>query len=194
MWRPSGYIDSLDMAQMVLPKYSEENKDGPSVIRGDTRVASTTLSALAEYLEVRLDRHHSAEQDATAAGMVMHAMINQAESRGWDNRILDRAQREDFLDERTKNFQTAREEFDAAKRRFINFESETARFSSGDDDRPILDVGIPPAKPDRDRPIIKIDPLLKPLRRDELEQLKNINSWFLAGAIIKSDCKLNGAF
>lgn len=176
MWRPSGYIDSLDMAQMVLPKYSEENKDGPSVIRGDTRVASTTLSALAEYLEVRLDRHHSAEQDATAAGMVMHAMINQAESRGWDNRILDRAQREDFLDERTKNFQTAREEFDAAKRRFINFESETARFSSGDDDRPILDVGIPPAKPDRDRPIIKIDPLLKPLRRDELEQLKRHQS------------------
>ncbi len=194
MWRPSGYIDSLDMAQMVLPKYSEENKDGPSVIRGDTRVASTTLSALAEYLEVRLDRHHSAEQDATAAGMVMHAIINQAESRGWDSRILDRAQREDFLDERTKKFQTARDEFDAAKKRFINFEDETARFSSGgddrpilnvnvpprkprgNDDRPILDTGIPSTKPDRERPIIKIDPLLKPLRRDELEQFKRHQS------------------
>ena len=175
-WRPSGYIDSLDIAQMILPKYSEENKDGPSVVRGETRVASTTLSALAEYLEVRLDRHHSAEQDATAAGMVMYAMLNQAESRGWDSRILNRAQREDFLDERTKKFQTAREEFDAAKRRFINFENETARFSSGKDDRPILDTGIPSAKPDRDRPIIKIDPLLKPLRRDELEQLKRHQS------------------
>lgn len=171
-WRPSGYIDSLDMAQMILPKYTEENKDGPSIIRGETRVASTTLSALAEYLGVRLDRHHSAEQDATAAGMVMHAMINQAESRGWDGKILDRNQRVDFLEERTKKFQTARKEFDTAKRRFINFENETARFSSGQSDRPIIDLRKPSlSKPD-ERPVIKLDPLLKPLRRDELEKLK----------------------
>lgn len=140
-WRPSGYIDTMDVAQMVLPKYSEASPDGPFIEKNGEKIPSSSLKAITKYLGVALEKHHSAEHDALAAGLALFAMIGQAEDRGWDSRILDRAKRLDFLDKRTARFEQSRRDFEDKKRQFLESQSgNNGSFSSGGTSRPIIPI------------------------------------------------------
>ena len=54
-WRPKGIIDTKELSDMVLPKWSEENPTGPFGTRRDgTKYPSNSLGDITKFLGVEL--------------------------------------------------------------------------------------------------------------------------------------------
>jgi DNA polymerase III epsilon subunit-like protein len=92
-YKPAGVIDSKAMADEILPRWTPENPDGPTMIDPKTgaKKGSNSLGPLAEYLEVDLgDGWHTADADSEASAMIIERMLDRAASRpDTPRRILD---------------------------------------------------------------------------------------------------------
>lgn len=95
-WRPAGYLDTKEIAEMTLPRWTPETDDGPFTVDADgNKRPSNGLAAITKYLGVDLgDKHHTADADAEATGEVMTKIIQLAIERGWSSDVLDRGKRE----------------------------------------------------------------------------------------------------
>ena len=120
-WEPSGYIDTMDMSAMTLPRWTPENPEGPSMVgRDGERVASSSLKAITEYLGVDLgDKHHTADADAEAAAMVMENLIAGAIEKGWSAGAIDRETRTEFVEKRRKDFEDKVSKFEEEKEQYL---------------------------------------------------------------------------
>jgi hypothetical protein len=100
-WRPSGYLDTKDIAEHTLPRWTPENPEGPSklvkekvledgTIIPEHRKASNGLADITAYLGVDLgSKHHTADADSEAAGKVMSGIIKKAIEKNLPNTVLD---------------------------------------------------------------------------------------------------------
>lgn len=100
-WKPSGYLDTKDIAEHTLPRWTPENPEGPSklvkerkakdgTIIPEYRTASNGLADITEYLGVDLgSKHHTADADSEAAGLVMSAIIDNAIEFKFSTDVLD---------------------------------------------------------------------------------------------------------
>ena len=145
-WRPSGYIDTMDMSAMTLPKWTPENQDGPSMIGSDgERRASSSLKAITEYLDVELgDKHHTADADAEAAAMVMENLIARAIENDWTTDAINAETRRDFVEKRQKEFDEKVSKFEDDKRQYlesVNESEQGEKLSSGAAARKIAKYG-----------------------------------------------------
>jgi DNA polymerase III epsilon subunit-like protein len=72
-WQARGWIDLKDMAGMTLPRYTDENPDGPHKTNKDgTKSPSNGLADITRYLGVPLGKeHHRADKDAEATAESM---------------------------------------------------------------------------------------------------------------------------
>jgi len=167
-WRPGGYLDTKDIADMTLPKWSEENQDGPFVIDSEgNKKPSNGLAAITKYLEVELgEKHHTADADAQATGLVMSAIINGAIERDWPTNLLDSEKRKTKLQKDNEKFDAEIKKFRAAKEEFIKAakQNEQPSLSSGSKERPIIKL-----ENDKKRPVISF-------QKDERELLKKHRS------------------
>jgi len=120
-WTPSGWIDLKDMASMTLPRYSEDNPDGP--FRFDKKkgknVPSNGLADITKYLGVDLgDKHHTADADAEATAESMKKLIDGAIEKNWSSDVLSRNNRESYVGRQQ----------DAFSKDIKTFESELAEY------------------------------------------------------------------
>lgn len=112
-WKPSGYIDTKDIAEHTLPKWTPENPDGPSEIRKGERRASNGLAAITEYLGVKLgSKHHTADADSEAAGKVMSAIIDKAIEKQLPTSVLDMKSQNDRIAKAKADYEKAVDEFE----------------------------------------------------------------------------------
>lgn len=112
-WRPAGFIDTKDIAEHTLPKWTPENPEGPSEIRKGERRASNGLKAITEYLGVELgSKHHTADADSEAAGMVMSAIIDKAIERQLPTTVLDMKSQNDRIAKAKADYEKAVDEFE----------------------------------------------------------------------------------
>ena len=125
-WRPSGIIDTKELADVVIPKYSADNQDAPFLVgKGDVKYASTSLGALAPYFKVDLgDKHHTADADAEATALVMQRMVEAAAEKGWSTDALDRGARQARLEEAQRKFDASLKGFEERKAKFIEAEEK----------------------------------------------------------------------
>jgi len=141
-WRPGGYLDTKDIADMTLPKWSEDNQDGPFIVAPDgSKKASNGLAAITKYLEVDLgEKHHTADADAQATGLVMSAIINGAIERDWPTNLLDSNKRKNKLKANNDKFESEVKKFREAKASFVKSvkEKESPSLSSGSRERPTI--------------------------------------------------------
>ena len=126
-WRPGGYLDTKDIADMTLPKWSEENQDGPFVIDSEgNKKPSNGLAAITKYLEVELGKkHHTADADAQATGLVMSAIINGALERDWPTDLLDPEKRKNKLKKDNEKFDANVKKFRTEKEAFLKAAKKT---------------------------------------------------------------------
>mgnify|MGYP000067449962 CR=1 FL=1 len=83
---------------------------------------SNGLAAITKYLEVELgEKHHTADADAQATGLVMSAIINGAIERDWPTNLLDSEKRKTKLQKDNEKFDAEINKFRAAKEEF-NYE------------------------------------------------------------------------
>lgn len=127
-WRPKGYLDTKEIADMALPRWTPETDDGPFIVDGDgNKKPSNGLAAITKYLGVELgDKHHTADADAEAAGLVMSAIIDGAIKNNWSADVLNKEKRD-------AKFNANNEKFAAAVDKFERDVAEYRRLSSGDD-------------------------------------------------------------
>jgi DNA polymerase III epsilon subunit-like protein len=112
-WRPSGYLDTKDIAEHTLPKWSPENPDGPSEMRNGERRASNGLKAITEYLGVDLgSKHHTADADSEAAGMVMSALIEKAIEKDLPTNVLDMKSQNERISKAKDDYEKAIADFE----------------------------------------------------------------------------------
>jgi DNA polymerase III epsilon subunit-like protein/N-acetylglutamate synthase-like GNAT family acetyltransferase len=167
-WRPGGYLDTKDIADMTLPKWSEENQDGPFVIDSEgNKKPSNGLAAITKYLEVELgEKHHTADADAQATGRVMSAIINGALERDWPTNLLDPEKRKSKLQKDNERFDAEVKKFRTEKEAFIKAakQNEQPSLSSGSKERPIIKINN-----DKKRPVISF-------QKNEREMLKKHRS------------------
>ena len=167
-WRPGGYLDTKDIADMTLPKWSEENQDGPFLIDSEGhKKPSNGLAAITKYLEVELgEKHHTADADAQATGRVMSAIINGALERDWPTNLLDSEKRKKKLQKDNEKFDAEIKKFRAAKEEFIKAakQNQQPSLSSGSQERPIIKLDN-----NKKRPVISF-------KKDEREMLKKHRS------------------
>ena len=132
-WRPKGIIDTKEISDMVLPKWSETNPDAPFRVNKDgTKAPSNALGDITKFLGVDLgDKHHNADADAEATAKVLQAIIDGAIENGWPADVLDKDKRRDKENKTQIKFEKAVSEFEDAKKVFIE-NSERASLSSGD--------------------------------------------------------------
>lgn len=99
-WAPAGYIDTKEIASMVLPRWTPENPDGPAKMGSDgVKRPSNGLKEITEYLGVNLgEKHHTADADAEAAAEVMQKIIDGAIENGWSDRIFSKSTRQAHID------------------------------------------------------------------------------------------------
>ena len=100
-WRPSGYLDTKDISEHTLPRWTPENPEGPSklvkekilddgTVIPETRKASNGLADITAYLGVDLgSKHHTADADSEAAGKVMSALIDKSIEKNLPTTVLD---------------------------------------------------------------------------------------------------------
>jgi len=114
-WRPSGYLDTKEIADTTLPKWTPETNDGPFTVDKEGRKRpSNGLAAITEYLGVNLgSKHHTADADAEAAAEVMERIIKGAIERGWSTNVLDPVRRKDKMDEDNAKFNKDVQKFHA---------------------------------------------------------------------------------
>jgi DNA polymerase III epsilon subunit-like protein len=167
-WRPGGYLDTKDIADMTLPKWSEENQDGPFVIDSEgNKKPSNGLAAITKYLEVELgEKHHTADADAQATGRVMSAIINGALERDWPTNLLDPEKRKSKLQKDNQRFDAEVKKFRTEKEAFIKAakQNEQPSLSSGSKERPIIKINN-----EKKRPVISF-------QKNEREMLKKHRS------------------
>jgi DNA polymerase III epsilon subunit-like protein len=167
-WRPGGYLDTKDIADMTLPKWSEENQDGPFITDSEgNKKPSNGLAAITKYLEVELgEKHHTADADAQATGLVMSAIINGALERDWPTNLLDSEKRKKKLQKDNEKFDAEIKKFRAEKEQFIKDAKKTEQpsLSSGSQERPVIKLDN-----SKKRPVISF-------KKDEREMLKKHRS------------------
>jgi DNA polymerase III epsilon subunit-like protein len=132
-WRPSGYLDTKDISEYTLPRWTPENPEGPSklvkekilddgTVIPETRKASNGLADITAYLGVDLgSKHHTADADSEAAGQVMSALINKAIEKDLPATVLDMKSQKERVDK-------ARDDFEKA---IVEFEQQIAQRNSG---------------------------------------------------------------
>jgi DNA polymerase III epsilon subunit-like protein len=106
-WTPSGWIDLKDMASMTLPRYSEDNPDGPFKFdkKKGKNVPSNGLADITKYLGVDLgDKHHTADADAEATAESMKKLIDGAIEKSWSSDVLSRSARESYVGRQQDQF------------------------------------------------------------------------------------------
>lgn len=105
-WRPLGYIDTKEIADVTLPKWTLETGDGPYITDKDgNKKPSNGLAAITAYLGVDLgSKHHTADADAEAAAEVMERIARFAIERGWSRDVLDPRRRADKMASDTAKF------------------------------------------------------------------------------------------
>jgi len=113
-WTPSGWIDLKDMAGMTLPRWSEENQDGPSRIDNKgNRVPSNSLADITKYLGVNLGKdHHNADKDAEATAESMKKLIDGAIEKNWSTDVLNPEKRRNFVKKTEDIYESDIKEFD----------------------------------------------------------------------------------
>ena len=121
-WRPKGIIDTKEISDMVLPKWSETNQDAPFKVNKDgTKSPSNSLGDITKYLGVDLgDKHHNADADAEATAKVMQAIIDGAIENDWPTDILDKTKRRTKENETKTKFEKAVAAFESEKEAFLN--------------------------------------------------------------------------
>ena len=140
-WSPRGWIDLKDVAAMTLPRWSEENPDGP--FRFDRKegknVPSNSLKDITKYLGVDLgDKHHNADADAEATAESLKRLIDGAIEKGWSKDVLDPIKRQNYVDKDRDNFARKITEFNEEKAEYLRRigeldASETRSLSSGNE-------------------------------------------------------------
>ena len=113
-WSPNGWIDLKDMAGMTLPRWSQENQDGPSRIDGEgNRVPSNSLADITKYLGVNLGKdHHNADKDAEATAESMKKQIDGAIEKNWSPDVLSPEKRRSFVKKTEDAYELDIKEFD----------------------------------------------------------------------------------
>lgn len=130
-WRPSGYLDTREIAALTLPKWTPENEDGPfTTDREGNKKPSTSLAAITEYLGVDLgDGHHNADIDAFATSQVMQRMIDGAIEKGWSKDALSKEKRDSLYQETVDKFNVELEKFEKDKTTYSESLSSGVRLS-----------------------------------------------------------------
>jgi len=139
-WRPYGYLDTKEISDMVLPKWTPENQDGPYKVVDGNKVPSNGLADITKYLGVDLgEKHHYASADAEAAGMVMGAIIDGAIRNDWSKDVLDRNKRIEKLQRDRAAFREKIAKFENDKFEFLidKTPKDEGRLSIGRE-RPII--------------------------------------------------------
>ena len=123
-WRPKGIIDTKEISDMVLPKWSETNQDAPFKVNKDgTKSPSNSLGDITKYLGVDLgDKHHNADADAEATAKVMQAIIDGAIENDWPTDILDKTKRRTKENETKTKFEKAVAAFESEKETFLDMQ------------------------------------------------------------------------
>lgn len=113
-WAPSGWIDLKDMAGMTLPRWSQENQDGPSRIDSEgNRVPSNSLADITKYLGVNLGKdHHNADKDAEATAESMKKLIDGAIEKNWSTDVFSPEKRRSFVKKTEDDYESDIKEFD----------------------------------------------------------------------------------
>ena len=159
-WRPSGYLDTREIAALTLPKWTPENEDGPfATDRDGNRKPSSSLAAITEYLGVDLgDGHHNADVDAFATSQVMQRMIDGAIEKGWSKDALSKEKRDSLYQETVDKFNADLEKFESDKDDFLSSQNdETAGRSSTSQQYDFFKKPLRPIRPRKD-PIKKPSP------------------------------------
>lgn len=94
-WRPAGWLDTKEIADMTLPRWSEQNQDAPFRVNADgSKAPSNSLGDITRYLGVNLGaNHHTADHDAAATGEVLNRIVRGGIEKGWSADVLDPAKR-----------------------------------------------------------------------------------------------------
>ncbi len=123
-WRPSGYLDTKDISEHTLPRWTPENPEGPSklvkekilddgTVIPETRKASNGLADITAYLGVDLgSKHHTADADSEAAGMVMAALVDKAIEKNLPTTVLDMKSQKERVTEAQNDFEKAIVDFE----------------------------------------------------------------------------------
>lgn len=113
-WRPKGYLDTKEISDMALPRWTPETDDGPFILDSEgNKKPSSGLAAITKYLGVDLgEKHHTADADAEATGLVMSAIIDGAIKNNWSADVLDREKRNAKLNANNSKFAAAVEKFE----------------------------------------------------------------------------------
>jgi DNA polymerase III epsilon subunit-like protein len=118
-YKPAGVIDSKAMADELLPRWSPQNPDGPTMVDPKTgeKKASNSLGPLAEYLEVDLgDGWHTADADSEASAMIIEKMLDRAASKqDTSKRLLDVDQVPRIVQERRAKYERDMADYQKAK-------------------------------------------------------------------------------
>lgn len=133
-WRPSGWLDTREIAALTLPKWNPETEDGPFVTdREGNKKPSSSLAAITEYLGVELgDGHHNADVDAFATSEVMKKLIDGAIKNGWSKDALDKKKRDSMHKETVDKFNEEIKTFETQRQEYLN------RLSSSGRERPVI--------------------------------------------------------
>ena len=132
-WAPAGYIDTKEIASMVLPRWTPENPDGPAKMGADgVKRPSNGLKEITEYLGVNLgEKHHTADADAEATAEVMQKIIDKSIENGWSDRIFSKSTRQAHIDKVNQKHLQEIEEFKKARDAFL---AEVERLATKRDD------------------------------------------------------------
>ena len=123
-WKPAGYLDTKDIAEHTLPRWSPESQEGPSKIVKEKilddgtvvpehRAPSNGLADITTYLGVKLgEKHHTADADSEAAGLVMSGIIDKAIEKQLPTTVLDMKSQNERIAKAKADYETAVAEFE----------------------------------------------------------------------------------
>lgn len=113
-WRPAGWLDTKEIADMTLPRWSEDSPDGPVKVNKDgTKSPSSSLAHITQYLGVELGKnHHTADHDAVATGEVLNRIVRGGIEKGWSADVLDADKRKAKEQKNQDDFARASEVFE----------------------------------------------------------------------------------
>lgn len=144
-WEPDGILDTKEIADATLPRWTEENQDGPFKIDRETgqKVPSNSLGDVTKYLGVKLgDKHHTADYDAAATGEVFTRIVELAIEKGWSTDALDPAKREAKEKQKQEQFDIDIAKFRKKKDEWLNAQN-TGQSSASDEDGISLEIDGP---------------------------------------------------
>ena len=120
-WQAKGWIDLKDMAGMTLPRYTDENPDGPYKTNKDgTKSPSNGLADITRYLGVPLGKeHHRADKDAEATAESMRLLIDGAIEKNWSKDALDKARRSAYVKKTQDDFDSDVKEWESELAKYL---------------------------------------------------------------------------